>query len=145
MNDVTDVMEPVAPLLVTRSLADSQTRTHMVAQDALQLPAKSKDEFNRRSQLLLRIGRHVNTELAKRASGAHDEGGRDARWWYDALWSYVGAHMPSSEVFTPQKVEGWYQSREDKIQAKNRLPARQVAGSDDLTYTDCCDCRTGDL
>jgi hypothetical protein len=63
------------------------------------------------------VGRHVNKVLESKTQEPIDEGGRDASWWYDNLWAYVGAHMPITEAVTPKTVEGWYRAQEEKAQA----------------------------
>ncbi|GJE94049.1 YDG/SRA domain-containing protein [Phanerochaete sordida] len=95
----------------------------------------------RRKRLLVHVGAHVERVLARKRAelrararldggpdtdtqsnaptddadhdddGAKDEGGRSARWWYDALWSYVGCAMPTDKLVPPATVEGWYRKQ----------------------------------
>lgn len=67
---------------------------------------------------LVHVGRHVQSVLEQKREQGKDEGGRDYDWWYEALWSYVGCAMPTDELVSSQKVEGWYTKFEEVLQKK---------------------------
>ena len=87
---------------------------------------RSDEDKKRRGALLLPIGRHITKVLEEKRRLGTDEGGRDAKWWFDTLWSYVGASMPGvTKAVEPQTVEKWYKTREAKVQAKKAAKSRQ--------------------
>lgn len=66
----------------------------------------------------MHVGQYVRQVLEERREQGTDEGGRDASWWFDALWSYVGCAMPTERVLTPQTVEAWYVKFEEALRKK---------------------------
>lgn len=96
-------------------------------QDLLQRPL-SETEKKKRTKLLLPIGRHVNKILQVKRELGKDEGGRDEKWWYDALWSYVASAMPVDKIPTPEQVEDWFNKREDKMQKLKQSRASPTSG-----------------